>query len=162
MSPPANRTKEFDPARGRWIPYAFVGGMLLVVAVNGGLVYAALSTFTGVTVPRAYERGRNYDHVLAEAARQEALGWRAEVGFGAGGLRVSVADREGLPVPGRLDGRLQRPLEDKALPLAFAAGAPGQWVAPIGEIAPGQWDVQLTLHGTGDRRLDIRRRILVP
>jgi nitrogen fixation protein FixH len=162
MSAPARSGKPFDPSRGRWIPYAFVGGMLLVVAVNGGLVYAALSTFTGVTVPRAYERGRNYDHVLAEAARQEALGWRADVGWNAGSLRVSVNDRDGLPVPGRLEGRLQRPLEDRGLPLAFAAGAPGQWAARLGEIAPGQWEVQLTLHGTDDRRLDIRRRIVVP
>ena len=38
----------FDPKRSRWIPWIFVGGMLLVVAVNAVLVFASVSTFTGV------------------------------------------------------------------------------------------------------------------
>ena len=56
----------YDPSRGRWIPWAFAGGLLLVVAVNAVLVYYAVSTFTGVTTPRAYEQGRRYDEVLVQ------------------------------------------------------------------------------------------------
>ena len=37
------------PRRSAWIPWVFVGGMLLVVAVNGVLIVAAVGTFTGVT-----------------------------------------------------------------------------------------------------------------
>jgi hypothetical protein len=37
-----------EPVRGRWIPWVFVGGMLLVVAVNLVLVWFAL--FIGVAV----------------------------------------------------------------------------------------------------------------
>ena len=29
----------FDPRRGRWIPWAFVGGMAVVVVVNLVMVY---------------------------------------------------------------------------------------------------------------------------
>jgi len=151
-----------DPRRSRWIPYVFVGGMLLVVAVNGVLVYAALSTFTGVTVTRSYERGRGYNQVLAEAARQEALGWQAEVAWVAGRLRVAVADREGLPVGGRLQGVLLRPLEGMARPLDLATAAAGRWVADAGNLAPGQWEAQLVLHGSTGERFDIRRRFVVP
>ena len=71
------RTQDFDPKRSTWIPWVFVGGMALVVLVNLVLVYAALSTFTGVTTGKSYDRGRSYNQVLAEAARQDALGWAA-------------------------------------------------------------------------------------
>ncbi|MCC7282000.1 MAG: FixH family protein [Acetobacteraceae bacterium] len=151
-----------DPRRGSWIPYAFVAGMLLVVAVNGVLVYAALSTFTGVTVANAYDRGRGYNQVLAEAARQAALGWRAEVSWAGSGVRVAVTDHDGLPVGGRLDGLLVRPLEGTAWPLALSAAGAGRWAADAAGLSPGQWEARLVLHGPAGERLDIRRRIIVP
>ena len=63
----------FDPTRGRWIPWVFVGGMGLVIGVNAILVWFALTTFTGVTTPRAYDRGRTYNDVLAEAPDRTRL-----------------------------------------------------------------------------------------
>lgn len=156
--------RDFDPRRGRWIPWAFVGGMLLVVAVNAVLIFASVSTFTGVTVGGAYDRGRAYNRVLAEAARQDALGWRAEVAAEGGALlRVSVTDREGLPVPGRLDGTLLAPLEGMELPLALVAVAPGRWQAAMpGLPRAGQWEARLTLTGPQGQRFDIRRRLVLP
>jgi nitrogen fixation protein FixH len=100
-----------EPRRSAWIPWVFVGGLLLVVAVNAVLVVTAIGTFTGVTTGKAYDRGRAYNHVLAEAARQDALGWTDGVTLSAGVLRVVVRDREGNPVAGRLEGVLRRPVE---------------------------------------------------
>lgn len=154
-----------DPRRGRWIPWVFAGAMLAVVAVNAVLVVASVSTFTGVTVGQSYDRGRAYNAVLAEAARQDALGWTAEVALTAGGgaLIVAVTDREGLPVAGRLDGVLLRPVEGTAVPLAPAATAPGRWQAvPEAALRPGLWEARLTLTGAEGSRLDIRRRVVVP
>lgn len=148
--------------RSRWIPWAFVGGMLLVVAVNAVLVFASVSTFTGLTVTGAYDRGRAYNQVLSEAARQDALGWRAEVSAEGRVLRVGVADREGLPVPGRLDGVLRAPLEGIELPLALVAAAPGRWHAALEAPRAGQWEVRLTLTGPEAKHLDIRRRVVLP
>jgi nitrogen fixation protein FixH len=151
-----------DPRRSRWIPWLFVGGMALVVVVNGVMAYFALSTFTGVTVAKSYERGRGYNQVLEEAARQQALGWQAELALAAGRLSVRVADREGLPVAGRLDGVLLRPLEGTTRPLDLVATAPGRWTAEAPSLAPGQWEARLVLHGPGEARLDIRKRLLAP
>lgn len=154
--------RPFDPARGKWIPWIFAGMMTLVVAVNGGLIFAALSTFTGVTTGHAYDRGRVYNHVIEEAARQAALGWTGHVALGAGRLSVVVTDREGLPVPGHLDGMLQRPLDGRELPLSFAAAAPGRWSAAVIPPAPGQWEARLTLIDSAGRHLDIRERVIAP
>jgi nitrogen fixation protein FixH len=120
--------RDYDPKRGRWIPWVFVGGMGLVVAVNALLVWFALSTFTGVTVPRAYERGRGYDQVLTEAARQDALGWRGDITLEAGMLRLAMQDAAQQPLHGRVEGVMLRPLEGVEVPLGFAAtghSAPG-------------------------------------
>ncbi|MDO9711288.1 FixH family protein [Paracraurococcus lichenis] len=150
-----------SPRRSLWIPYAFVGGMLLVLAVNAGMVYAAVSTFTGVTTGRSYDKGRAYNHVLEEAARQDALGWRPEVALAGGALRVTVRDREGLPVEGRLDGVLRRPVEGTEMVVAAAAVSPGTWVAEAPARA-GQWEARLRLTAADGRHLDIRQRVMVP
>jgi nitrogen fixation protein FixH len=149
------------PRRSAWIPWVFVGGMLIVVAVNAGMVYAALTTFSGVTTPKAYERGRLYNEVLAEAARQDVLGWRLTVELRDGLLRVSGADRDGLPLGGRLSGTLLRPLEGEQHALDFAATAPGLWIAAAPALRPGQWEARLRVTRGADR-LDTAIRLIAP
>lgn len=151
----------FDPRRSRWIPWAFVGAFAVIFAVNGVLIYFAISTFTGVTVQRAYEQGRHYDTVLAEAARQDALGWRTEVKLDRGRLTVVATDRDGHPVPGRVEGVLLRPLEGVELPLAFGPRGGGRWAAEIQPPEPGQWEARLTLYGPNETPFDIRQRVMV-
>jgi nitrogen fixation protein FixH len=152
----------YDPKRSRWIPWAFAGGMALVVVVNGVMAYYAISTFTGVTVPRAYERGRGYDQVLAEAARQDALGWNAEVTLAGGALSVIATDREGRAIPGRIEGVLLRPLDGSELPLDFVARGTGRWAAEALPPQRGQWEARLTLYGPDGAPFDIRRRLIAP
>ncbi|MCX7932739.1 MAG: FixH family protein [Rhodovarius sp.] len=154
-------SRDVDPSRSRWIPWAFVGAMLLVVAVNGVMVWLALSTFTGVTTPRAYDRGRAYNEVLAEAARQDALGWRSSVRLEAGRLVVEVEDAEGRPVQGLLAGALHRPLSLEVVALEWRPLAPGRWAAAVADLPPGQWEARLSLTGR-EGRLDIRRRVIAP
>ncbi|WP_137124116.1 FixH family protein [Roseomonas sp. HF4] len=154
--------QDHDPRRGRWIPWAFVGGMAIVVAVNLVLVWFAVTTFTGVTVPRSYERGRGYDAVLAEAARQDALGWRAEVTLAGGRLAVVATDRDGRAVPGRVEGVLLRPLEGTEIALRFAPTGGGRWAAEVTPPQRGQWEARLTLFGPDETPFDIRRRFVVP
>lgn len=154
--------QDHDPRRSRWIPWAFVGGMSVVIAVNMVLVWFAITTFTGVTVPRSYERGRGYDAVLAEAARQDALGWRAEVTLVGGRLAVVATDREGRGVAGRIEGVLLRPLEGTEIPLVFAPTGGGRWAAEVAPPKRGQWEARLTLFGPNETPFDIRRRLAVP
>jgi nitrogen fixation protein FixH len=151
---------DFDPRRSRWIPWAFVGAFAVIIAVNLVLVFAAVSTFPGLTTARSYDRGRTYNQVLAEAARQDALGWTARVALEGEALAIGVTDREGLPVGGRLEGVLVRPLEGTQLLLDFAAAGAGRYVAHAALPAAGQWEARLTLHGADGARFDIRQRIL--
>jgi len=151
--------RPFDPRRGRWIPWMFVGAMLMVVVVNGIMAFIALSTFTGVSTPRAYDRGLTYNDVLQEAARQDALGLRAAVTLRDGALSVTVRDAAGVPATGRLAGALQRPLTRETVALEFVPAGPGQWLAEAAPGRPGQWEARLTLHGPAGP-FDIRARVM--
>ncbi|MDB5375518.1 MAG: rane protein [Belnapia sp.] len=148
--------------RSRWIPWVFVGGMLLVLAVNGGLILAAIRTSSGVAISRPYERGRGYDRVLAAAARQDALGWSAEVAVEGAALLVGLHDRDGQPVAATLTGLLQRPAERDAVPLDWLPLGPGRWSAPLAGIRRGQWEARLTLAAPDGARFEAQRRILLP
>ena len=151
----------FDPTRSRWIPWAFVGGMGLVVVVNAVMVWFALSTFTGVSTPRAYDRGRTYNDVLAEAARQDALGWQVRVKLDGGIVSVEIRDPANAPVHGDLLGALHRPLNREAVPLHFLETGPGRFTAEAANLPAGQWEARLTLHNAAGR-MDVRHRVIAP
>ena len=157
-----NLASGYDPQRSRWIPWVFVGGMGLVLLVNIGLVYSALSTFTGVTVGQAYDRGRAYNHVLAEGARQDALGWRASVTLTGTTLVVTARDGTDQPVAGLLEGVLRRPLEGRDVPLSFTAQGDGVWRLQVPTLPAGQWEARLSLRDASGQHLDIRQRVVLP
>ncbi|MCO6417898.1 FixH family protein [Siccirubricoccus sp. KC 17139] len=148
--------------RGRWIPWAFVGGMALVLAVNLVLVWAALGTYAGTTTGGAYDRGRHYGQVLEEAARQQALGWQARLAVEGGSLLLRARDRAGVPLPASVTvaARLQRPLAREGVALEFAPVGPGLWRAPLA-AEPGQWEAILTLAAGADR-VEHRQRLVLP
>lgn len=145
--------------KSRWIPWVFVGGMLVVVVVNGFMAYTAISSFTGLTTGQAYDRGRAYNHVLAEAARQDALGWTARVRLAGGRITLAVTDREGRPVQGVVEAYLQRPIEGTRVDLGAATPREG-FAAP--DLAPGQWEFRGFLLDGHGQRLDIRQRLIFP
>lgn len=149
--------------KSNWIPWVFVGGMGVVVAVNAVLITQAIGTFTGVTTGRAYDRGRAYNDVLAEAARQEALGWTVAVSQPRGGeLLVSVTDRDGAAVPGLLQPYLLRPLDGERIPLQ-AVAAQGRFALTLPEgLRAGQWELRARLLAADQRHLDVRHRMMLP
>jgi nitrogen fixation protein FixH len=150
-----------DPSRGGWIPWVFVGGMVVVVVVNGVLIFQALTTFTGVSVGQAYDRGRTYNHVLAEAARQDALGWTLNTRLEAGRLVVNARDRGGAPVQGVLEAHLLRPLDGERVAFADAAGT-GRFTLDLPELRAGLWELRGLLVSTTGERHDLRQRFTLP
>lgn len=151
------------PRRSRWIPWVFVAGFGVVVAVNAILITAAVTTFTGTTTAGAYDRGLGYGAVLAEAERQRALGWRTAVTRVGETVQVAVRQPDGTPLPAdaAVTGFLQRPLERTAVPLVFQPMAPGGWRAPVEAPAPGAWEAVLTVTRGADR-LELRERLTFP
>lgn len=152
------------PRRGAWIPWIFVGGMLLVVAVNAVMIRLAIGTFTGVTVERPYERGIAYNTILAAQAEQDRLGWTAEVRLQTTGggsiLHLVLRDAEGRPLDAAPTLALERPLEPASrIAVTPDEAATGRYVARLERLRPGQWDVTVDAR-RADGRLHLRRRVI--
>ncbi|MBS7790027.1 FixH family protein [Roseococcus sp. SDR] len=150
-----------DPNRGRWIPWVFVGGMAVVVAVNAVLITQAIGTFTGVTVGQSYDRGRTYNHVLAEAARQDALGWTLNTRLEGGRLTVNARENSGASVRGVLEGHMLRPLDGERVALPDTAGT-GRFTIELPELRAGLWEFRGLLVSEQGARHDIRQRFTLP
>lgn len=161
-----------DRPRRSPIPWIFVGAMAVVVAVNAVMISFAVGSWTGLSVPKPYERGVAYNRVLAAQHRQDALGWRidAAVAPEAGGGRpggarlitLSAAGPDGAPLSGlRLEARLVRPIEVLPdLPVSFRPAGPGLYVAEVVPAKPGQWDLRVDLERGADR-FHLGRRLVL-
>jgi nitrogen fixation protein FixH len=154
---------ETTARKSHWIPWTFVGFFGVVVVVNAVMIWFAVTTFTGLDREEPYLRGIDYNAVLEEQRRQEALGWTAAVAANGDRLAVEVVDRLEQPVAGAVvHAALTRPV-NAALDFTAeleAAGA-GRYAAPIDWPAPGRWDVLVTVEQDGHvfqhhRRLVVR------
>jgi nitrogen fixation protein FixH len=139
-----------------------IAGLGLVVAINAGMIYAALHTFPGVAATDVFDHSNTYDAVLQQSAREAALGWTVATDMVAVSPVIHLADRDGQPISGgRVVAEARRPLgPDLATALAFIEASPGRYVAAEGLPARGQWDLRLTVT-RDDNVAHATRRVLV-
>ena len=160
-------TDDTGPRSARLIPWLFVGGMLIVIAVNGALVYFAATTWSGIAVDRSYERGLAYNQALAAQAREEALGWTVDARLQPDGpaaeLVVKAVDRDGRPLTDlQVETVLERPLgAPDARRLSLAPTSRGTYATELSALESGQWDAHIRL-ARGNERLHVSRRLLAP
>lgn len=150
------RTTMIDAARTQpsrkslWIPALFFGLMLLVVMVNGTMIFFAQSTFSGLDTDQAYQQGLQYNTTLREAEASASLGWTAltTVTPAASGrhITVTLSDKRGKPVRGlQIDAHLVRPVSktyDQRLTLR--AEGDGVYGTDVTLPALGSWELRLS------------------
>jgi nitrogen fixation protein FixH len=78
MSLATNRDQNFSI-----VPWLFVAGFALVIAVNGTMMWLAISSFSGLYSDHARDRGVHYNQVMAEQRARDALGWTVEASWQA-------------------------------------------------------------------------------
>ena len=153
--------------RDRFIPWYFVGGMAIVVVVNACLIYFAVSTWSGLSVDRAYQRGLEFNRAIDAAARQDALGWTIDLAFGADAASREIAavavGADGAPLEGmqiRVDlGRPVGPADTRSV--ALQAAADGRYVGKLGAMPRGQWDAKIEAR-RGEDIWRSTQRIIIP
>ncbi len=154
----------------RWVPWAIVAAFAVVFAVNGGLVYFALASWTGLTTDHAYDEGIAYNRVIERAEAEAKLGWKLVIAFvpdgngkESGQLVVDASDKDGMPLE-RLEIKAEfvRPLGTPAdIPVVLERTAGGRYAVPLALPEPGQWDVYVTA-AEGETTVHSGRRILAP
>ncbi len=123
---PVNR---FGALTGRRVLFGFAGFFGIVFAVNGFFIYKALSTFDGVEIEGAYQKGRAYNHLLERMDEQRRLGWQATISTDTAPagtrLQVTFARADGSALTGLdVEGTFWRPVAsgaDRRQPLAETA-----------------------------------------
>lgn len=140
----SDRARLADGLKGRHVLLALTCFFGVMFVVNGIFAYYALSTFAGGDTSDPYGKGLHYNDTLAEAARQDAQDWHAELAYdrGAGRLSLALRDKGGRELTGLVvEATLGRPATDKQdMAVKLGEMLPGVYAA-IMQLAPGQWVV---------------------
>ena len=146
----------------RFYPWALVLAFAVVFAVNGGMVWAALSTFPGVAAQDVFDHSNSYDRVLAVAAKETALGWKVATVTESGHPVLTLTDRAGQKLTGaHVAGKALRPVgPDRTTMLTFREAAPGRYVADKTLAGEGQWELRVLVSHGADT-LHATRRVVV-
>lgn len=151
-------------SRSRYIPWLFVAGFAIVVAVNGTMMWLAVGSFSGLYTPKPRDRGLHYNEVVAARQGRDALGWRIETTWRPENDRLEVAafDRDGNPLAGaRVAVDLVRPAEKRPpLGVAMAAVELGRHAGYVALPARGNWDLDIVVERGGERFAQTRRMFL--
>ena len=118
----------------------------VIIAVNIGLAYKAISTFPGLEVDDSYVASQTFDQ---EKAAQEALHWHIKQGYDRAKdqLRLEFTDVAGQPVTLKdIDVLVGRPTEAaQDQHPTMLQGADGAYVSSS-SLPIGKWMLQITAH----------------
>lgn len=151
-------------ARDRHVPWLFVAGFAVVIAVNGIMVWLAVGSFSGLYTPQPRLRSLQYNEVIAQQAGRDALGWQLEAIWQPqdSRLEIAVVDAHGRPLGGaQLHAELIRPAE-KRPPVAIdmVAVDSGRYASTVALPARGNWDLDVVVEYDGHRFAQTRRMFL--
>ncbi|UYN94615.1 MAG: FixH family protein [Enhydrobacter sp.] len=150
--------------RSRHIPWIFVAGFAVVVAVNAVMVWFAVGSFSGLYAHKPRDRGLHYNQVVAEQRARDALGWRIDSRWHpeTGRLEVVATAADGVPLAGaRVSVELVRPAEKRPpLGIAMSAVGIGRYAGYVDLPARGNWDLDIVVEFDGKRYAVTRRMFL--
>jgi nitrogen fixation protein FixH len=153
-----------SPRRGAYVPWLFIAGFGVIIAVNAVMIWFAVSSFSGLYSTNPREQGLHYNDVLARQKQRDALGWKVDVAWqpAASRLEIDVRDVSDQPIAGaRVTANLVRPVEKRApVVVAMEPVDIGRFLARIDLPAHGNWDVDIVVESAGQSYATTRRMFL--
>lgn len=147
---PSNRSSSLS-----FVPWLFVAGFAVVIAVNGIMMWLAIGSFSGLYSDHARERGVHYNQVMAEQRTRDALGWIVVPSWQADGgvLGLKVRDAAGKPLAGAVASiELIRPAERRApIDVALSDLGDGRFAGRVALPERGNWDADIVIEAGGHR-----------
>ena len=165
MSPTVLPAARRQPGmQGRHVLWLFLGFFAAVFAVNGAMIYSAVSTYSGLVANEPYRKGLHYNDRIAADERQARLGWSDALDVGRDGrVRIALTETDGRPVRGmQIAGVLGRPSTNRHdIAVALTEVAPGQYEALTSALAEGNWllSLEARVHESAEPVYRIRRRL---
>ncbi len=152
---------------GRHVVIIFFAFFATVFAVDGYMIYQAVSTFGGLETQDAYKKGLAYNDRIARDAEQARAGWKDTVVIGGvpPHLRVALRDQSDVAITGkRLVAQVGRPATDRFdATLELAETADGVYEAALPDAGEGAWIIDLTAYdvASGIPAYEARRRVWI-
>jgi nitrogen fixation protein FixH len=146
--------------QGRHVLGAVLSFFAAIFVMNGALIYAAVSTNSGLVANEPYRKGLYYNKRIAADERQAQLGWTDTLEVTRDGVALMLKDSGGQPVTGlKVEAVLGRPATNREdIRLAVREVAPGRYEAQTAPLAPGTWLVALEARGDGEEPIYRKRR----
>lgn len=150
---------------GRHVLFGLIAFFLVVFAANIAMVWAARSSFNGLSEQDAYEKGIAWNDTLAREKAMREAGWSAEITSvpGAKEIRIALSDKNGPADKVQGEVTYYRPVEsgdDIAVPLEKTE-TPGLYRAAAALPLPGLWEVRI--HATyNGQTFDTAQRMSFP
>ncbi len=159
------------PGSGRrlngWMVLLYLFGFFGVIfAVNGVMIYEALSTLSGLDTDSAYQAGRMFEHEVTMAKAQEARHWHVDASVKplGDGARVDIVARDASGAPiGSLEAAavLERPTDRRLDRTVTVAEEETGHVHGSVDVISGQWDLIIALSRQGEQLFRSKNRIVL-
>lgn len=151
-------------SRSSLVPWLFVAGFAVVIAVNGLMMWLAIDSFSGLYSDHARDRGLRYNQVVAEQRARDALGWTIEMDWQGERhqLTLTARDATGRPLePAGVAVELIRPAEKRApLRIIMEPLGGGRFAGTFALPARGNWDADIVVEADGHRFAATKRLFL--
>jgi nitrogen fixation protein FixH len=146
------------------IPLTFIAGFVVVIAVNGVMMWLAITSFSGLYSDHARDHGITYNRVIAEQKAQDALGWKVATSWQAESQRlgVSLTDADGGPLAAtRVSVEFVRPADKRApIDVDLTNLGAGRFGARIDLPMRGSWDLDIAVEAKG-RHFAVTKRVFL-
>ena len=150
--------------RSQHIPWLFVAGFGVVIAVNAVMIWFAVGSFSGLYSDHAREHGLHYNQTIAAQKSRDALHWKVDATWQAQGdrLQLAVSGADGKPLAGaHVSAELVRPAEKRPpLPVALNELGNGRFAAILDLPARGNWDLDIVVDAQG-RHYALTKRVFL-
>jgi nitrogen fixation protein FixH len=128
--------------RGHHVLAGFLAFFGVVLAVNGAMIYSAISTHTGLVAIEPYRKGLRYNDRIAAGERQDRLGWTVALDVRLDGtVLLRLSETDGQPVRNlKISAVLGRPSTNQHdISLTLVEKEAGAYAAVIPPLAEGSW-----------------------
>jgi nitrogen fixation protein FixH len=163
IPPPSDNSPEAARTVWRFFPWLIAAAIGVVVAVNAGMIYAAVASFPGKTGDEGFALSNHYNGVLDRAQHDAELGWTMVARTnGMGRPEIILTDRHGSPLrAASVAASARRPVGiPETHQLVFHETTDGTYVADLALRTPGQWDLTVAAFASGHETTATRRIIV--
>jgi nitrogen fixation protein FixH len=125
--------------------------LAVVFAINAAMIYAALSTYSGLVAAEPYRKGLHYnDRILADE-RQRLRNWHEALTIKPDGhIALAITGANGEPIGNlRVDVAIARPATNREDVKLRLLGDAGHYRGQIAPLLPGTWIAAIEARSAG-------------